>query len=482
MSRNEALAGKTVYTNGMNVTYNDKGYAASAYNPDHSLYTGTTKSVKAQDKDSALRGESWTPDYTGLIDWNNGIGMGGGSSSGTDTRAARPTSGTGSAYDAGYGGGYMSAYYDALKAANEAAVQRAIGQLTAQKTTVNDSYDDYARQAYRDKMAAERDIGQYLGARGITGGAAETTILGLSTSYADELRQIEQSRRETLSGLDRAISDARLTGDLNNARAEAEAAKEQAALYAQEMQERKAAAAAREQYELESARNQQSWARTLAAQMLAAGRMPDGATLAAAGLTRAQAELLLPEAKADTEAPEAPAYTPTFTIPQLQTELNNALRYGTSLSPTVLRDYEYYYGAPYGGSGGTTYSAAPASSTGSSAKSSSGTSKAADDYDGLYAAAYASGNPKSYIANHYKEYGFRSVTGLQDGYTAWTQGTYGDYNQRLYGPASSFDALVTYAQKVYSHQKQNADALVTTLRSLGYSDAIIDQVLVRMGL
>ena len=72
MSRNEALAGQTVFTNGFNVTYDENGYATKATNPDHPNYKDTTMSAHAQDKDAALRGESWTPDYTGLSDWNYG--------------------------------------------------------------------------------------------------------------------------------------------------------------------------------------------------------------------------------------------------------------------------------------------------------------------------------------------------------------------------------------------------------------------------
>ena len=340
MSRNEALAGQTVFSNGMNVTYDDRGYATSAYNPDYHGYEGTTKSAHAQDKDSALRGESYTPDYTGLTEWNYGA----------DSRAARSTGGTGSAYDSSYGAGYPSAYYDAQKAAYEAAVQRAVAQLTAQKDAVNQSYDDYARQAYRDKMSAERDIDQYLGARGVTGGAAESTLLGLNTSYADELRKIEQSRNETVSALDRAILNARLTGDINTANAAAEAAKEQASLYAQEMAERKAAAAAQEQYERTQAQSQQSWARQLASQMLAAGRMPDDATLAAAGITHAQAELLL----AGTDSGDE--YVPGFTRAQVLDAVKRGL-----LTGNMLRDYEYYFGEPYSGASTRTYTPAPGS-------------------------------------------------------------------------------------------------------------------------
>lgn len=42
-----------------------------------------------------------------------------------------------------------------------------------------------------------------------------------------------------------------------------------------------------------------------------------------------------------------------------------------------------------------------------------------EDYDGLMLAAEQSGHPESYIANHYKEYGFNKSTGLSGEYETW---------------------------------------------------------------
>ena len=64
-----------------------------------------------------------------------------------------------------------------------------------------------------------------------------------------------------------------------------------------------------------------------------------------------------------------------------------------------------------GGSGG--------GSRGSGSGSSSGGSESATGYEALFRAAYASGNPKSFLANNYKKYGFTSNTGLWDDYQAW---------------------------------------------------------------
>lgn len=58
-------------------------------------------------------------------------------------------------------------------------------------------------------------------------------------------------------------------------------------------------------------------------------------------------------------------------------------------------------------SGGTTY---PKSGT------------AGGDYEGLFAAAKASGYPKAFIHNNFKNYGFSSSSGLFDGYQDWEAG------------------------------------------------------------
>lgn len=45
----------------------------------------------------------------------------------------------------------------------------------------------------------------------------------------------------------------------------------------------------------------------------------------------------------------------------------------------------------------------------------------AQDYDGLFEAARASGHAKSFIANNYKKYGFSSSSGLYDDYETWEE-------------------------------------------------------------
>ncbi len=56
MSRNMALAGKTVSTRGRNITYDEQGYAVSATNYSSRIYAGTEKSIRAPSVDAVLAG------------------------------------------------------------------------------------------------------------------------------------------------------------------------------------------------------------------------------------------------------------------------------------------------------------------------------------------------------------------------------------------------------------------------------------------
>ena len=85
MSRNTALAGKTVYTRGMNVTYDELGYAVRAINPHHPSYAGTTMSIPAQPIEDALAGRPWEePSHEGLTEWEDVLEKGGASESRTE--------------------------------------------------------------------------------------------------------------------------------------------------------------------------------------------------------------------------------------------------------------------------------------------------------------------------------------------------------------------------------------------------------------
>ena len=181
--------------------------------------------------------------------------------------------------------------------AQQAAVQQAVNGLEAQKTTTNDTYNQYFRQAYIDKMNAQKNIDQRLAAQGITGGAAESTLLGLNTSYADALRSMEQGRIRDLEGLDRAITDARLTGDIEGANAAANTIREQTASYSDTLRylldQAEAQNVRQNAYDREDAASSRTWAQQLALNALNNGYMPDSDTLSAANMSTDYAAALL---------------------------------------------------------------------------------------------------------------------------------------------------------------------------------------------
>nr|DAT25086.1 MAG TPA: hypothetical protein [Caudoviricetes sp.] len=76
----------------------------------------------------------------------------------------------------------------------------------------------------------------------------------------------------------------------------------------------------------------------------------------------------------------------------------------------------------------------------------SGATGGAMDYEGLFAAAQASGYPKSFISNNYKKYGFSSSSSLYDDYESWLEGQGGGSGSGSSGktlPQGQFIALLS---------------------------------------
>lgn len=191
-------------------------------------------------------------------------------------------------------------YASALAAqqkANQANVDKAVSTLEGQKQNTSQSYADMFKQLYVQKMNAKKNIGQQMAAQGVTGGASESTMLGLETDYSEALRQGHQGRTNALGELDRAIAAAKLDGDIANAQLAADSAKEQTAGYASVLQtlmnrydNQQAQQLANDR---EDAANKLSYARQLALSIAQGGNMPTDELLAAAGMSRADAEAIV---------------------------------------------------------------------------------------------------------------------------------------------------------------------------------------------
>ena len=101
--------------------------------------------------------------------------------------------------------------------ANKAAVQQGVNRLQNQIPVLNQGYDDAARQAYIINMQSRKALPQQLAMQGASGGASETAMLGLDTSYQNNLSNINTQRQNSITDIKNSIVDLQNSGDLNTA-------------------------------------------------------------------------------------------------------------------------------------------------------------------------------------------------------------------------------------------------------------------------
>lgn len=245
--------------------------------------------------------------------------------------------------------GEQGSYAQALAAqqeANRANVQKAVGRLQDQKRDTETSYANMFRQLYLNKMKSQKNIGQQLAAQGKTGGAAESTLLGLDTSYSDALRQGEQGRIGALGDLDRAITDAELTGDIANAELAAANAKERTDSYAdvlRDLMDRYDQQNAQNTaYEREDADNARAYAYKTAMQLLQSGSMASDELLESAGISKADAQAMVAAVAAQKAAAKSSGRTTTPS--KTRAAVSREILLSNGYDEDAWRDLEAYYG------------------------------------------------------------------------------------------------------------------------------------------
>lgn len=245
--------------------------------------------------------------------------------------------------------GEQGSYAQALAAqqeANRANVQKAVGNLQDQKRDTETSYANMFRQLYLNKMKSQKNIGQQLAAQGKTGGAAESTLLGLDTSYSDALRQGEQGRIGALGDLDRAITDAELTGDIANAELAAANAKERTDSYAdvlRDLMDRYDQQNAQNTaYEREDADNARAYAYKTAMQLLQSGSMASDELLESAGISKADAQAMVAAVAAQRAAAKSSGNTTTPS--KTRAAVSREILLSNGYDEDAWRDLEAYYG------------------------------------------------------------------------------------------------------------------------------------------
>lgn len=98
-----------------------------------------------------------------------------------------------------------------------ASVQQAVNSYEAQKQETEQDAQEMARQAYVAKLLGEKNMAQRLAAGGYAGGMAESAMLESETNYQNNLAEIQRQRQRALDEIQRAIDNARLTGDMEMA-------------------------------------------------------------------------------------------------------------------------------------------------------------------------------------------------------------------------------------------------------------------------
>lgn len=313
--------------------------------------------------------------------------------------ASYPAS-SGDGYGGAYGGNDLSAYlrqmYGGQLNAQLAQLQAAYDQQVAQSRAA----DEQIKQAYyrqQNQAAAQSELQRLAmnemgAASGLNTGAGGQMALALGSGLQDQLAALGAAREQDLaqSELQRQQLLSEYNGQVASAQAQTGAAllgalydeavrqenlnyqAQQAALAQQnwerqfQYQQAQDALAGQNsalQYEYEARTAAQKNAYALASTMLKSGAMPESATLELAGISGADAAALV-----------------------------------------------------------AAYNAAQAAKAKTGVKTGSKTeSGGAQDYSGLFQAAYASGTPQSFLANNYKRYGFTSGSGMYKEYQAWAR-------------------------------------------------------------
>jgi hypothetical protein len=212
----------------------------STYTAPKVTTTNTTASI-APATPSVDPGNTPPPDF----DYDRDPGAGGGGNTGLD----------------------MSYYEEMLRRQQEAIQQRinaAVDANNAYIPQVNQQSDKALQNAYILREQNRVNAPQALSALGYTGGAAETSLMGIQTGYENTRNQVEQSRAQALEQIRQNEQQIRATGDATLSEAAADyynkliAANEQAKRDAQAQANWEAEFGLR-QKEYEDAAAQQAW-------------------------------------------------------------------------------------------------------------------------------------------------------------------------------------------------------------------------------
>lgn len=219
------------------------GTPATITNKDGSRQDGYISGGKTYYSDGSRIGNGATTIDSSGREWRmeNGQGVATGNNYGIggNQGAYRPSSGGSSVEYDSVASAYEKRQSEILRRQQEALrlrVDQGVNNLENQKGTVNAGFDDASRQAYIMKMQNQKALPEQMAAMGQTGGATETSNLAIGTNYQNNLTDINNNRTQAINGIDSAINNVRIDGNIEAANLEAANAQMGLETYMQMMQ------------------------------------------------------------------------------------------------------------------------------------------------------------------------------------------------------------------------------------------------------
>lgn len=117
------------------------------------------------------------------------------------------------------------------QAATDASIKKSVNALESQKSGINDAMDKAAREEYIALMKSKKDLPEQYAAAGMSGGITESGLINLDNNYANNIKDINTQRTSQIANIDNAITDVRLTGDIEKAQQAANIAQQAAESY-----------------------------------------------------------------------------------------------------------------------------------------------------------------------------------------------------------------------------------------------------------
>lgn len=122
----------------------------------------------------------------------------------------------------------------AAEAAQKAKVDAAVSKLEGQRPSIYQNAEAAAKQAYINKMLAQRDMAQQMTASGLSGGLSDSALIAMNSDYENSRNSILQNQSNALNELNTNINQVKAGGDLSLAEMQSQY---QAALAQQAAQE-----------------------------------------------------------------------------------------------------------------------------------------------------------------------------------------------------------------------------------------------------